>query len=114
VATDGFAELVAVLQRARRIVPPDTNPTYDPSKLTEPAEVVLHEAVQKVTPAPTTLAEFVPAASVLVEPITTFFEEILVMAEDPEVKAARLGLLATIRDLAAPVLDWQALGTSLT
>ena len=49
----------------------------------------------------------------LVEPITTFFEEILVMAEDPEVRAARLGLLATIRDLAAPVLDWQALGTSL-
>ncbi|GAB2597759.1 glycine--tRNA ligase [Kribbella endophytica] len=114
VETDGFAELVAVLQRARRIVPPDTNPTYDAGKLTEPAEVVLHEAVQKVTPAPTTLAEFVPAASVLVEPITTFFEEILVMAEDPEVKAARLGLLATIRDLAAPVLDWQALGTSLT
>lgn len=113
VETDGFAELVAVLQRARRIVPPDTAPTYDASKLTEPAEVVLHEAVQKVTPAPTTLAEFVPAASVLVEPITTFFEEILVMAEDPEVKAARLGLLATIRDLAAPVLDWQALGTSL-
>ena len=50
----------------------------------------------------------------LVEPITNFFEEILVMAEDPEVRAARLGLLATIRDLAAPVLDWQALGTSLT
>ena len=34
------------------------------------------------------------------------------MAEDPDVRAARLGLLATIRDLAAPVLDWQALGTS--
>ena len=69
--------------------------------------------MQKVGQAPTSLAEFVPAASVLVEPITNFFEEILVMAEDPEVRAARLGLLATIRDLAAPVLDWQALGTSL-
>jgi glycyl-tRNA synthetase len=114
VETEGFAELVAVLQRVRRIVPPETEPSYDPGKLTEPAEVVLHEAVQKVTPAPTTLAEFVPAATVLVEPVTTFFEEILVMAEDPEVKAARLGLLATIRDLAAPVLDWQALGTSLS
>ncbi|WP_237771370.1 glycine--tRNA ligase [Kribbella sp. ALI-6-A] len=113
VETEGFAELVAVLQRVRRIVPPETEPSYDAGKLTEPAEVVLHEAVQKVTPAPTTLAEFVPAATVLVEPITTFFEEILVMAEDPQVKAARLGLLATIRDLAAPVLDWQALGTSL-
>ncbi|WP_041290602.1 glycine--tRNA ligase [Kribbella flavida] len=114
VETEGFAELVAVLQRVRRIVPADTDPQYDPSKLTEPAEVVLHEAVQKVSPAPTTLAEFVPAAAVLVEPVTTFFEEILVMAEDSDVRAARLGLLATIRDLAAPILDWQALGTSLT
>ena len=44
-------------------------------------------------------------------PVNTFFDDILVMAEDPEVRAARLGLLATIRDLAAPVLDWQAMGS---
>nr|WP_199235027.1 glycine--tRNA ligase [Kribbella sp. VKM Ac-2568] len=113
VENESFAELVAVLQRVRRIVPADVTAQYDPSKLTEPAELVLHEAVQKVGTAPTALGEFVTAAEVLVEPITTFFEEILVMAEDPEVRAARLGLLATIRDLAAPVLDWQALGTSL-
>ena len=31
------------------------------------------------------------------------------MAEDPAVRTARLGLLASIRDLAAPVLDWDAL-----
>ena len=44
-----------------------------------PAEIVLHEAVQKVGQAPTVLADFVSAASVLVEPVTTFFDEILVM-----------------------------------
>jgi glycyl-tRNA synthetase len=109
-----FADLVAVLQRVRRIVPEGTAASYDASKLTEPAEVVLHEAVQKVGQAPTALADFVSAASVLVEPVTTFFDEILVMAEDPEIRAARLGLLATINALAAPVIDWQALGTSLT
>ena len=109
-----FADLVAVLQRVRRIVPEGTEASYDASKLTEPAEVVLHEAVQKVGQAPTALADFVSAASVLVEPVTTFFDEILVMAEDPDIRAARLGLLATINALAAPVLDWQALGTSLT
>ncbi|MDX6259741.1 MAG: glycyl-tRNA synthetase, partial [Kribbellaceae bacterium] len=114
VAGDGFAELVAVLQRARRIVPADVVAEYDATKLTEPAEVALHEAVQKVGTAPTGLAGFVTATQPLVAPITTFFEEILVMAEDPDRRAARLGLLATIRDLAAPVLDWQALGTSLT
>jgi glycyl-tRNA synthetase len=114
VGSGDFADLVAVLQRVRRIVPEGTEPSYDPGKLTEPAEVVLHEAVQKVGQAPTGLADFVTAASVLVEPVTTFFDEILVMAEDPDVRAARLGLLATISALAAPVLDWQALGTSLS
>jgi glycyl-tRNA synthetase len=114
VRNQNFGELVAVLQRVRRIVPADAKAQYDPAKLTEPAELVLHEAVQKVGVAPTSLGDFVTATEVLVEPITNFFEEILVMAEDPEVRAARLGLLATIRDLAAPVIDWQALGTSLT
>ncbi|NEA37578.1 glycine--tRNA ligase [Streptomyces sp. SID13031] len=114
VANDDFAELVAVLQRVRRIVPADVTAQYDATKLTEPAELLLHETVQKVGTAPTGLGEFVTATEVLVEPITNFFEEILVMAEDPDLKAARLGLLATIRDLAVPVLDWQALGTSLT
>ncbi|GAB3947329.1 glycine--tRNA ligase [Kribbella albertanoniae] len=114
VGSADFAQLVAVLQRVRRIVPEGTAAEYDAAKLTEPAELALHEAVQKVGQAPTTLGDFVPAASVLVDPVTTFFEDILVMAEDPEVKAARLGLLATIGTLATPVLDWQALGTSLT
>ncbi|GAA0610222.1 glycine--tRNA ligase [Kribbella sandramycini] len=109
-----FAQLVAVLQRVRRIVPEGTAAEYDAGKLTEPAEVVLHEAVQKVGQAPTALGDFATAASVLVEPVTTFFDEILVMAEDADVRAARLGLLATIGAQAAPVLDWQALGTSLT
>ncbi|WP_165554377.1 glycine--tRNA ligase [Kribbella capetownensis] len=113
VGSGDFADLVAVLQRVRRIVPEGTEASYDPAKLTEPAEVVLHEAVQKVGQAPTGLADFATAASVLVEPVTAFFDEILVMADDPEIRAARLGLLATISQLAAPVLDWQALGTSL-
>ena len=46
----------------------------------------------------------------LAGPINTFFDEILVMADDPALRAARLGLLAEIRDLAAPYLDWAALG----
>ncbi|MFI7680625.1 glycine--tRNA ligase [Actinophytocola sp. NPDC049390] len=109
-----FAALVAALQRVRRIVPADTEATYDPAKLTEPAEAALHQELVKAKDAMATpaLADFVLAATPLTAPINTFFDDILVMAEDAEVRAARLGLLATIRDLAAPVLDWQALGTS--
>jgi len=113
-----FAALVAALQRVRRIVPADTTAGYDPARLAEPAEIGLHQALVKVTESlgagPHSLAEFVASAADLTAPINTFFEDILVMAEDPAVRAARLGLLATIRDLAAPVLDWQALGTSFT
>jgi glycyl-tRNA synthetase len=109
-----FAALVAALQRVRRIVPPATEATYDPAKLTEPAETALHQALVKVRKAMrnTSLADFVLTATPLTDPINTFFDDILVMAEDKEIRAARLGLLATIRNLAAPVLDWQALGTS--
>ncbi|WP_184814656.1 glycine--tRNA ligase [Actinophytocola algeriensis] len=109
-----FAALVAALQRVRRIVPADTTASYDPAKLTEPAEVALHQELVTASDAMAApaLADFVLAATPLTGPINTFFDDILVMAEDSDVRAARLGLLATIRDLAAPVLDWQALGTS--
>ena len=45
----------------------------------------------------------------LTAPVNRFFDEVMVLVEDPAVRAARLGLLATVRDLAAPVLDWSAL-----
>jgi glycyl-tRNA synthetase len=115
VGDPAFQELTAALQRVRRIVPADTPAGYRPAVLTEPAEVALHEAVQSVRAklgAPA-LAEFVPVATALTAPVNRFFDDILVMAEDPEPRAARLGLLATIRDLAADVLDWNALGTAL-
>jgi glycyl-tRNA synthetase len=116
VGDEDFAALVASLQRVRRIVPADTPASYDPTRLTEPAETVLHQALVKVSESlgtgPHSLRDFVAAAGDLTAPINTFFDDVLVMAEDPDLRAARLGLLATIRDLAAPVLDWQALGTS--
>ena len=109
---EGFEALAQALGRVRRIVPADTVAGVDASALTEPAEVALAEATAEVTealPAHPGLAEFVPVAAALTGPINTFFDDVLVMAPEPAVRAARLGLLATIRDLAAPVLDWSAL-----
>ncbi len=111
-ADPDFAALVAVLQRVRRIVPPDTEAGYDPAQLTTPAESALLAAVEKADVGrATSLAEFADVAGGLVEPVNVFFDVTLVMAEDPTVRAARLGLLATIRDAADKYLDWQALGT---
>jgi glycyl-tRNA synthetase len=111
-----FADLVAVLQRVRRIVPADVVAGYDASVLTEPAEAALVSAVVKVEAGldgAVTLGRFADVAGALVEPVNGFFDGVLVMAEDPAVRAARLGLLAQIRELADGVLDWQALGTDL-
>ncbi|WP_253885983.1 glycine--tRNA ligase [Actinokineospora diospyrosa] len=113
-ADPGFAGLVAALQRVRRIVPADTGPGYDPAALVEPAEVELHQVFEKARAGGGVgLAGFTASANALTEPINTFFDAVLVMAPEPQVRAARLGLLAEIRDWAAPVLDWQALGTAL-
>lgn len=104
-----FANLAAAVQRVRRIVPADVVAGYDASVLTDPLETALIEAVAKVSA--TVLADFADEAAALVAPINAFFDGVLVMADDPAVRAARLGLLATIRDAADRVLDWQALGT---
>src|SRR5690606_39061794 len=96
-----FQDLVTALQRVRRIVPADATANYDASALREPEELGLREEVAKVREAlgdAPTLAEFVDAASTLVGPINAFFDAVLVMADDPAVRAARLGLLASIRD----------------
>ncbi len=125
-----FAALAAALLRVRRIVPAGTTAGYRPGQLTEPAEVALHRALVTVRAAlkdgrlgpasrasarpaagRPSLAEFAEQASALTGPVNAFFDEVLVMSGDPRQRAARLGLLAAIRDLAAPVLDWDALGT---
>ncbi|SDG22634.1 glycyl-tRNA synthetase beta chain [Lentzea fradiae] len=106
---ESFQALTAALQRVRRIVPASVEGSYDATVLTEPAEIALHKAFEAVEKDVTGLAAFVTATQGLTGPINTFFDEVLVMAEDDEVKAARLGLLASIRDHAAPVLDWTQL-----
>ncbi|WIM93906.1 glycine--tRNA ligase [Actinoplanes oblitus] len=105
-----FAAVAAAIQRARRIVPAGTTAGYDVSVLKEPAELALHDAVTAVTLPPVPdLPLFVAATAGLVDPVNRFFDDILVMAEDPGIRAARLGLLATVRDLGEGLLDWPQL-----
>ncbi|MFI1988605.1 glycine--tRNA ligase [Actinoplanes sp. NPDC020271] len=110
VTDPAFTSVAAAIQRARRIVPDGTPAGYDVSLLKEPAELALHEAVSAVAlPSDPNLPRFVAATAGLVEPIGTFFDDVLVMAEDPDIRGARLGLLATVRDLGEGLLDWPQL-----
>ena len=108
---EGFRRLTAALQRVLRIVPPDTAAAYDPALFEDDAERALATALAGVTDklrgGPLPLPEFATAAEALVEPIDGYFDEVLVMADDPAVRANRLGLLAAVRDLVAGVLDWR-------
>lgn len=111
-----FAGLVVALQRVRRIVPAGTVAGYHPDTLSEPTEVALHDALCKVSAvleANPTLGEFADAATALTDPINALFDGVLIMAEDPQTRTTRLGLLASVRDLAATVIDWDALGTAI-
>ncbi len=103
-----FAAVAEAITRARRIVPAGTAAGYDPAALKEPAEVALHEAVSAVGPAGDLVA-FTRVAEPLVGPVHRFFEEVFVMADDPAVRAARLGLVATVGGLGADLLDWPQL-----
>jgi len=110
-----FGALAAALQRVRRIVPEGTAPRYDPAALAEPADIALSDMVGKVTGdarAARGFGELVDALRPLVGPIDAFFDDVLVMADDERLRAARLGLLATISDLAGARFDWRALGTA--
>ncbi|MDH6111775.1 glycyl-tRNA synthetase [Kitasatospora sp. MAP12-15] len=107
-----FAALVAAVQRVRRIVPAGTEPATDPALFDSPAERALYEAVRQSAArldADAGPARFTAATGPLVRAVNEFFEEVLVMAEDPGTRANRLGLLASVGALAAPVLGWQEL-----
>lgn len=112
---DEFIGLAAALQRARRIVPADTPTVYDLSVLHEPAEhylaVALSGAKKAITAAggDLDLITFTNLTKALTGPVEIFFRDVMVMAEDPDERKARLALLAGVRDLGDQILDWTAL-----
>lgn len=104
-------ELAAAIQRVRRIIPAGTAPSFDPALFDSPAEHSLQAAIDKTREATgqdAGLQQFATAATIT-GPINDFFDQVLVMADDPAVRANRLGLLASAYQLAARHLDWEQL-----
>ncbi|WP_151981237.1 glycine--tRNA ligase subunit beta [Acinetobacter guerrae] len=83
----------------------------DASLLVEDAEKALFAALQSVTPVVQPLLEahnYTDALSQLASlrsPIDAFFDSVMVMAEDPKLKANRLRLLAQLRGLFTAIAD---------
>jgi glycyl-tRNA synthetase len=79
-----------------------------PSALVDPAEQDLYGAVHTAESAerqPGSIADFFAVFLPIIPVINRFFEAVLVMAEDPQVRANRLGLLQCIAGLTHGVVD---------
>ncbi|WP_054813435.1 hypothetical protein [Nocardia arizonensis] len=107
-ADDRLGALAEGLQRIMRILPADAPTGYDTRRLTSPAEQQLLAALGT---APVndgkSLTDWISHGHNIIDPLTTFFDDVLVMADDPADRTARLGLLGAVLAAAPTGIDWR-------
>ena len=109
VALRGVAELFKRVKNITRGVP--SGAEANTALLKEPAELALVRALGEVDPRIRTAAQQADYRQVfqtielLRAPVAQFFDDVLVMAEDEHVRAARLSLVARLRDLILQIAD---------
>ena len=107
------AALAAANKRVANILAKEAEPTGEivESKLVEDAEKALYTEIQNVLPVVQPLldakdyTEALSKLAALRAPIDAFFDSVMVMAEDAELKANRLRILAQLRGLFTAVAD---------
>lgn len=107
------AALAAANKRVANILAKEAAPTGEivESKLVEDAEKALYTEIQNLLPVVQPLlaakdyTEALSKLAALRAPIDAFFEGVMVMADDAELKANRLRILAQLRDLFTSVAD---------
>jgi glycyl-tRNA synthetase len=112
VKREDWPQVLAAYSRCARILrgqPTDLIPgDPDPDRFIEADAQALHAAYEKVgdqVRPESSVDEFLNAFLSLVEPITAFFDNVLVMAEDEALRLNRLALLRRITGLSAGILD---------
>ena len=90
---------------------PEVKAEVDVKKLTEPAEIALYAAMNKVLPQANTQFETgdytasLQTLAALREPVDAFFDGVMVNAEEADLRQNRLGLLATLHAAMNRVAD---------
>jgi glycyl-tRNA synthetase beta chain len=109
-----FEKLAALFKRAKNITKDVTGaPDWNAVKaaLNEPAEIRLADEIDRRWPVVQRALQqqaYVDAmneVAQLYEPVDKFFVDVLVMAEDPTLRQARLALVASLRDMIANIAD---------
>ncbi|MFJ2837384.1 glycine--tRNA ligase [Nocardia sp. NPDC087230] len=106
-STPIFPRLVESLQRIMRILPEGVVADYDTDRLSGEAEQAVLATLATVPSADGDLLAWIGHAVALADPLERFFDDVLVMADDPADRAARLGLLATVVSRAPAGIDWR-------
>lgn len=101
-----FAALAEAFKRAKNIVGETVTGAVDPAAFVEGAEGLLHSAIVRAegTPASDPAARLRAVAALRGE-VDSFFKGVMVMADDPGLKANRLALLSRLLDLVYQVAD---------
>jgi glycyl-tRNA synthetase beta chain len=109
-AREDFEHLAVAFKRAKNILGEGASAAVDGAVLSEPAERDLHAAVARLGSADGNYETRLRALATLRGPVDRFFDDVLVMAEDPKVRANRLGLLARALSLFYRIADISKLG----
>ena len=111
--TSAGAALAEANKRIRNILRKSEAPDgdLDPELLREPAEQALAERVAALRPQVEKLCQerqyeqAMKQLATLAEPVAKFFDDVLVMAEEPEIRHNRLRLLRDVRELFLTIAD---------
>jgi glycyl-tRNA synthetase beta chain len=109
-ATEDFEALAVAFKRAKNILGDQTPADVDTKLLQESAERDLHAAVAKLRSVDGGYESRLRSLSGLRGPVDRFFDDVHVMAEDPRLRANRLGLLAQALSLFYRIADISKLG----
>jgi glycyl-tRNA synthetase beta chain len=109
-ASEDFAHLAVAFKRAKNILGDEEPPPVVPSLFQEDAEGGLHRAVSGLLGADGGYEARLRSLAGLRAPVDRFFDDVLVMADDPQVRANRLGLLASAVALFYRIADISRLG----
>jgi glycyl-tRNA synthetase beta chain len=109
-ASEDFEHLAMAFKRARNILSGQPAATVDRALLGEPAERELHDAVARLAGADGGYEARLRSLATLRGPVDRFFDDVMVMAEDPRVRANRLGLLQQAVSLFYRIADISKLG----
>jgi glycyl-tRNA synthetase beta chain len=108
-ARDDFEHLAVAFKRAKNILGSE-GASVDPGLLSEEAERQLHAAVADLSRRDGGYEARLRSLAGLRAPVDRFFDDVLVMAEDPRIRSNRLGLLSEALSLFYRIADISKLG----